>query len=390
MREFKQLYIGAKPEWGKWPTSDDTDFSELISRDQVNEHLNVEGESVRIITRTLPIHSIYSVISYREKPPEYPAIDNTLRPHAKIEKEQERVLSEMSQGMDGIYWDHVHHCHSSIAHVIPNLAPVRVINFADDCPNSSEHKTIPVAKYFTDLIHSMNVWDFGSGKRVSDLYAENGLSSCYFAPNGRTAGLDQGIDDIGFDFEERVDRIERGIYPKIDLGYVGLLGGNKYRRSILRRLAVGDIQGISVKAYGFGFPGGELGDRRDPLGCGYFFPNLYSNVLFGLNAQMSSLFNTRLMDLWYMGVAQLIHDPHGEMGERGFLDGIHYIEFDGSAEDMREKILDWKSRPKDLAQMLRKARKDSVEFLAEHNSGRALARIYLRSLNTSVNDVRKE
>ena len=373
--EINVLIVSVLRDWGKWPWTEDTDFSEL--QQEVRQgSWDIDGLKVIVNVTVLPAHVMYRAINYREKPPSFPHVDNTVHPNPRVVQEMIRILRRYAKTHNVICWEHGHQCFPAIAEQLPKLFPVRILTFADDCPGSSEKKTFPIARHFTGLYHSMLTWSYEGGERVRDMYAQHGLSNCVFVANGPTVGMLEGLESGEFSIERKVSAIAKGNYPPIDSIFVGVSGGNQWRRGLLQDMLRRPPQDIKQEIYGYGMPAGMLGSLHDPRGCGFPVAAKYANSLFGVNPQVSSLFNTRLRDLWASGVAQLIHDPHEELAEIGFLPGVHYIPFNGTAEDLYQKIQLWKNTPARLAKLIRAAHDKSVQYMKENQPGAKLVRMY--------------
>jgi hypothetical protein len=96
----------------------------------------------------------------------------------------------------------------------------------------------------------------------------------------------------------------------------------------------------------------------------------------GVNPQQSSIFNSRLVDLWRAGVVQLIHDPLGELAPYGILAGVHYVAFDGSYDDLVRQAKHIHSHPAEAAGFIRRGM-EGITLLEQHASWTgAHARMY--------------
>lgn len=373
-KRIKQVVVASDPGWGKWPHTDDTDFTGFF--DKVWE---TKYEDIIVENHLLPISLAYRKIGFAQKPPGFPGINNT-KAHPPGVTDEQKLLLDHFAGFDSILWEHTHQCHPEVASTLPERFPLRIIAFGDDCPGSSELKTFPVCKWFNALYHSMMTWSFQGGENVGEMYRQRGLDRTYFKASTESAGLFPRMQEMDFDVYRKIDVVARGERLPIDMVFVGHFGGHQWRFRLLKKSSMTVPSGMEVRYYGVNAPHGTLEPRTPPQGMGYTLPPVYANALFGVNPQMSSLFNTRLMDLWLMGVAQVIYDPHQELVRQGFEPGVHYVSFNGSAEHLWEQIMSWGARPSDLAAMLRRAHERCVEYMGENSVSSVYAKIYREGL----------
>lgn len=336
MTTIRQVTVCDDPAWGCWPASPVSDYT------AVNESIHIEHYGdITVDNRILPA---YRCIDETDKtlPITYPWIDNTRRPSASAMRRMVALLAEAAETSDVIVWDHAKNCWPEVARAIPGLFKLSILPFADDCPSSTELKTLPVVRHFDAVLHFMDVWCLATGERVADVYRTASPSiRCYHAPSNESPGLMEWIASSGFDVSAKAAAIRAGVLPDVPHAFVGDLGGG-WRKELLSGLA--DVLKPPSAFYGVDQRDGILRGRTVvmPMGdsvpvysptCGSPCAELYARTLFGVNPQASSLFNTRLMDLWRCGVVQLIHDPHGELAGHGWMPWTHYLPFDGTAAD---------------------------------------------------------
>jgi hypothetical protein len=96
----------------------------------------------------------------------------------------------------------------------------------------------------------------------------------------------------------------------------------------------------------------------------------------GVNPQVSSIFNGRLMDLWRCGVVQFIHDPHGELASQGFEADVHYVPFDGTPEDVVRKAKALRKSHKRMAEIMRAGYEACHKYQTERSTNAVFAQIY--------------
>lgn len=370
-----QCVIDSDPSWEMWPHRNRGDFSHLMDKTWESRYIYKDTEIV-VVNHLFPIVSSYDAIQFRALPPTHPHINNLVMEPEPVKARMREHLREFAKQCDAILWCHAYHCNDDVASTIPDLFGLRILSFGDDCPGSSDVKTFPICRHFNALYHSMYTWSFEGGEDVGKMYRDRGVAKTYFKSSTESAGLFERMKEIDFEFEDKVSKIERGELPPIDLAYVGHFAGHPQRTNLLQQAHSLTPADMTARFHGVQAPHGELGDRVRKEGCGYDLPPLYIDTLFGINPQMSSIFNTRLMDLWLMGVAQLIYDPHRELERNGFLPDVHYIPFSGNAEHLWTQIRYWKQRPAELAALIRRAHEHVTEYMQTHSVNATFARIY--------------
>jgi hypothetical protein len=366
VRKVKQVLVTDRGSWGKWPHTGDTNFAPVLA---MREHTTAthEGQLYDVESTLFPAYACYSAIGFSRRHPAFPNINNTILPPKEVTSEQLLRLVELAKDHEVIVWDHAVQCFPPVAQFLKSLFKCAILIFADDCPGSSNIKTFPVAKYFHAYYHQMGVWSYEKGECIDDMYRGLGVERCYFKANSTTMGFSRRLVEAGFDLEAKAARIEQGTFPLVDLVYVGGFFGNTWRLGLLRQ--AGAVSGgVVTRFYGVGCRDGVLQPREPVERISEPLVSAYQDALFGVNPQQSSLFNTRLMDLWYAGVAQLIYDPHHELERQGFVAGEHYIPFDGSAAGLYTQVRAWKARPKELAALIRRAHKKAVAYNETENT----------------------
>jgi hypothetical protein len=163
--KIKQLNVIHDPAWGKWPDTNDDDYSDVLA---IRGNRLVDG--IEVETRIYPAYMAFATAGNKQLPIDYQWIDNTKLPGQAVLEQQIEDLKQYGAGCDVIFWDHAKNCYPPVAEYIPQLFKLAILPFADDCPGSSEIKTFPVARYFDALFYQMKVWDFATGERTADKY----------------------------------------------------------------------------------------------------------------------------------------------------------------------------------------------------------------------------
>ena len=372
---IQQVIVYDNIGWQKWPGTNDRDFSDICAqRDVSPASYEWEGHKFRVESRFLPAYKAF--VDAGEDPPlTYQWIDNTKPPSQRVIDAMVALLEEYAKECPVILWDHALNCYPSVAQHLRRLFRLALLAFADDCPGSSEIKTFPVAEHFDALYYQMKVWDFKTGVLTADKYREiaPGLK-LYHKGQNESAGLFEGLANILFDVNDKVSLLRRGVYPAIDVAFVGYRGWF-WRKEFCDGLNAMDDGGLTVRLHGTDMRHGELDGRWAP-NPGLQVGKLYANSLFGPNPQVSSIFNGRLMDLWRCGVVQLIHDPYNELVDEGFEPWVHYVPFDGTADDAMRLVHELKPQKDKLADMIHAAAVKVSEYQTIKSTNAVYARIY--------------
>lgn len=355
--KLKQVVADLYPEWQTPYPGDRWTESRRLT----------DGRVVEVECRRWSPHAAYAIVG-EPHPILFPHIDNTRLPSDAVYNVQLSHLHDLSKECDVILWQHAHACYPSVAQHLKTLFKQSLLYFGDDCPGSSETKTFPIARYFDALLYSMWVRS-ENGEKTAAKYAEHGLARSYWYPMTTSAGVAEWIRDAGFIVDDRV--------RPIDLVWVGQAGYTQRRWEITRRME--DARGISPnqrwELRGFRMSGGDLEGREQPK-PGSACASMYSYSLSGANVAESSIFNCRLQDLWECGVIQIVNDAHGELPQFGFVDGEHYLSWDGSAQHLVARV-DWcRSNPAAVSKMRQAAFQQRRVFASKHNRDAALVQAY--------------
>jgi len=333
------------------------------------EHHRLEdGRIVEVENRYWSTHNAFRVTG-QVPPLPFPMTDNTRTPNDCVLQRQLEELEHVAKDCDVIYWQHAHACYPTVAQHLKRLFKQSILYFGDDCPGSSEIKTFPVARFFDALIYSMLVWNGDTGEHAATKYAEQGLSRSYWYPMSTSNGVMEWITKNQF------MPLEATVRP-FDLVWVGNAGFTTRRQGITAHMVIArGAPDLNCKLYGFAMPDGELDSRARP-DVGFPCAALYSYALCGANVAESSIFNCRLQDLWETGVIQIVNDAHHELAEFGFVDGEHYLSWDGSAQHLMDRIRWCKTNARAVEKMRLDAFMKRRAFASTYNHGMALARAY--------------
>jgi hypothetical protein len=374
VRHFiKEVVVEHNKDWGCWPDTKIFDYPK-DARDFIVPHPNGKDEIV-VQRISYPVYIAFATDGGMQLPIEYEWIDNTKEPEEAVKQRMINDLNLLSQQCDTILWDHAKNCYPDVAKHIPDLFELSILPFADDCPGSSEIKTFPVAKYFDALFYQMKVWDFKTGIKTADKYAEVAPNlTPYFKGQNESFGLMAGIENQYFQISNKASAIRSGYMPVIDFVFLGYRAWH-WRGDFCDALNAANFGDLRSKLHGKDMRDGLLGDGPGGA-CGVEASKLYTQSLIGVNPQVSSIFNGRLIDLWECGVVQMVYDPHGELESEGFVDGEHYVSFDGSVEDCISKAHELRADPNRCADIIERAHAKMREYQYRKSTPAVYGQIY--------------
>lgn len=379
--DIEQVIATHRHDWKKWPDTDDRDYGPVLA-ERWTSSFRRDDTIIRVHNRFYPVYSAYVRAGDETLPIRFPVINNLSPPGPAVLEQQRRDLRLVAQECKAILWEHAHQCFPEVVFEMPSLFSLRALSHGDDCPGSSDVKTFPVASYFNALIYSMYVWNNESGALTADEYARRGLGYARFCPNVMSAGLQAGLDEVGFSIDKKQAMMRAGECDPT-LAFVGFTGGGE-RAQMFRHLGAAHARqqqlGLSIRLHGIGMPDGPLEPRDPPhpRGLGYPMAALYSNAFASPNMAISSLFNCRLADLWFAGVVQLVRDRWGELGRMGFVDGEHYLGFDGTADSLLAQLERIRARPTEAAALVGRAYAQAMQFWRANSWEAAYTDIYFR------------
>lgn len=382
--EVDQVIATHRHEWRKWPDTADDDYASVFA-ERSQWVFRRDDVELRVNNRFYPVYSAYPRSGDKRLPIRFPVIDNLYPPSEAVLAQQRNDLKALSAKCTILLWEHTHQCFPAVACDLPTLFPtLRTIQFGDDCPGSSDVKTFPVAAYFNALCYSMFVWNAETGSLTADEYQRRGLAYTRFCPSGMSAGLTEGLRDLKHDLAQKQALVRVG-WADPHLGFVGFSGAGE-RAVLMQHLKHAHGQqkqlGLSLRLYGMGMPDGilEPRDPPHPKGLGYPMAPLYHTALSSVNVPISSLFNCRLADLFLAGVVQFVRDRWGELPRMGFVEGEHYLGFDGTADDLLRKVESLRQRPEEAAALIGRAHAKAVDFWRENSWSAAFGDIYFKHL----------
>jgi len=384
--EIEQVIAAHRHEWKKWPDTDDKDYSSVFA-ERFTWTFKRNDVEIRVHNRFYPVYSAYVSSGDLRLPIRFPVIDNLCPPSAAVLDQQRKDLASFSSaGCRSLLWEHTHQCFPDVVNgLLPRLFPLRAISFGDDCPGSSDVKTFPVAANFNAIVYSMFVWNLVDGSLTADEYKRRGIPYTRFCPSSMSVGLDVGLKELGFSIEEKQEKILRGeALPH--LAFVGFAGAGERLGLMQQMMSAHSKQkqiGLQMKLHGVGMPDGPLEPRHPPhpKGLGYPMSSLYANSLSGFNIPVSSLFNCRTVDLWMSGNVQFVRDKWSELSKMGFVDGEHFISFDGTANDLLAKVDQVRSTPEQSSRIVKAAYDKAIDFWAKNDWTAAYTDVYFDHLS---------
>lgn len=379
---IKQAIATHRHEWGKWPDTEDRDYSDVMAKRDPWQFDLGDGTTLILECRYLPVFKAYLDAHDERLPVQFPWIDNTKPPAMPvIVAELDMLRAAALDGCVALYWEHAHQCSRAAAELLRGMFRHVALTFSDDMAGSSDVKTFPVAHAFDSVIHGMMVYDYATGRLTAPEYISRGVSRCYHISQNACAGLTERLAEIGFDLERKATAVERGDVLPLDFAFVGMADGWPWRAAAMKALNREGVPGVS-KLYGVGMRDGQLGSRwpyTDPRGLGADCADVYSGALCSVNVPQSSIFNTRLVDLWSCGVVQILHDQHSELAGYGIKPGVHYQDYDGTHADLVAKIYALRSDHVRAAAFIRAGR-EALELLKPASWTEAHRRMYRDAL----------
>lgn len=386
--EVEQVIATHRHEWRKWPDTEDKDYAPIFNERSMWYFRRGDTE-IRVQCRFYPVYSAYVRSGDLRLPIQFPVINNLCPPSAAVLEQQRKDLVELSKECRAILWEHTHQCFPDVSRDIPMLFPgMRTIIFGDDCPGSSDVKTFPNAAFFSAIVYSMFVWNNDDGSLTADVYRKRGLPYARFMPSGTSSGLLPGLADLGFSISAKLEKIRRG-EAKPHLAFVGFTGSGERAQAMngLRFAHARQKQvGLEMKLYGIGMPDGVLEPRDPPHPKGLAYPMapLYAEALAGPNMAISSLWNCRAADLFHAGVVQVARDRWGEFRKMGFVDGEHFLDFNGTSDDVLAKVELLRTRPAYAAEIAERAYEKAVVFWKENSWTNAFTDVYFHHFGDEV------
>lgn len=333
------------------------------SRDYAAVHAERHVENIGGVPAETRVYDPYSAYPLDEPlPTGQPygrAINNLLwKPSSHAIETMASDLAALAPSWPVLYWDSAIQCFPEVACQLRRLFRLTILGFGDDLPGSSNLKTFPVARWFDVLFHNMHIYDRATGRTVPQVYAARGLSDCRFVAWGP---MEPVYDEAYFD--RKIQAMQDGVLD-FDLAWVGSAGLTPARHRLIR----------AVEA--LGAPRWALFGPEMAAGLWPELPSsLYARSLFGLNAPEGSFFNGRFADLMCSGTIMLAHDPWGELSHFGFVDGEHFIGFDGTAAGLAATVEARRGDRCGLARIARAGRTRFLDYRAEFDMDRVLGKV---------------
>lgn len=374
--DVHEVVVDYVPRWKKWPDTDDADYSQI--RAQVGHR---RAGELSICSHVYPVHAAFRSVDRSAAGPGCWEFARSCFSEAVIEQ-QLADLREYAKYCKVIYWPHARRLHKRVTSELPSLFPLRILRFGDDCPGSSEKKTFPFAEDFNVLVYHMHVWRYDTGERTDAKYASLGVPYRRLSLLGSTTGLQRYLRTDQFSVGEKADDlVKKGRYPTLGLVWVGCYTTlNLARKRFMDDMAIVRKQlhtaGLRTKLHGAGYKVGDGLLTPFRVDDGATIGPLYTNALFGVNFPMSSLFNTRLFDLWLCGTVQLIHDKNNELAGFGAIPFVHYLPFDGTADGAVATMLAWKDRRVGLSKIMRAGEKLALKLMQDYHLTHVLDQMY--------------
>ncbi len=384
-----EVVIDHYASWGKWPNTANANFSTIINT-PFNTSFATEDVLLTVVSHMYPAYSAYYKAGLLQLPEGLPvgAIDTRKPPPTIVLQAQIEDMKEYAKTCQIVRWRHGFQLYPEVSKQLPTMFPCRIFEFGDDMPGSSEYKSFPHAPYFNALVYNMYINDFFTGARTAETYKSLGVKYTHFAMLPYSSGIYEYITESAFDFDAKMGRIASGELLPIGCIFVGCLGCNNTKRiEFLKGLAAAKanlasaIGGTASRLHTQGLGDGILTPYHHPRGDGLVTGPLYTDALFGPNMPVTSIFNSRLHDLWMLGVIQLIYDPHHELTDFGMMPDEHFIAFDGTIEDCIRKMQSWNTRRSDLVRIARQAKDKAEKLRKTYSHYNAYKAVYLKYVN---------
>lgn len=387
---LEAVVIGWRRCWGKWPDTDDMDYT--LIRDSRQELQLSESQS--LLLRVYPVHRAFARTGTQDLPTKHPFINNTIIPNERVLKRMVKDLEDIARdGCRICIWEHARFCYPEVAQHLKRIFDVSILIHCDDSEGpqgSTELRTRPVAQYFDAVLHGNVIWT-KDGQTTMDLYRSFGLKHVRFFCMGTTGGfceelfggllqVETGICPIsyvttsrlkGVDISRRMKQFSVQNYD-YDIVFVGGLMG-KERVDINSSESMMKFEGVGLKTKiaGIGMRDGPLLPRvAETLGGPV--AKLYLKSFAVLNLPFIGLMGTRPYDAWLSGNPLVQHDPVGELKHLGIESGVHYIDYDGTVDHLIEQVLYYKNNLRKLEVILRLGQAKGRQLMSEYSLQKGL------------------
>lgn len=362
--DISMVRVTHYPEGARWPEGSDRNFAPFHAPQHNFAHTLRDGRSAAWNYRFYDPYSAYVSEGLPAGQPQHGRLINNVAwvPSTTVLDRMVRDLEQISKKCSVLWWDAAIQCFPYVAQHLKKLFRLTILSFGDDMPGSSEIKTFPVAPFFDVLLHLMYTWDFQTGQTVPEVYGARGIRDCRFWAWGpfETVYTDAW-------FAEKVARIRANALP-VDIIWLGGSGISLRRRQLLQNIVSTAGKNPKTRFHGNGMRDGWYKGKPS---------DHYGWSIFGLNIAESSFFNGRFADLCMSGTIQLAHDPHGELSRFGFVDGEHFLNFDGTAEGFSRRMAEYRGNSEALAQIATTARARFVEYRATYDDAEVQSGVIL-------------
>jgi hypothetical protein len=366
MRTVRSVRVSYSSGWNKWPDSQDTGYSTIEK-----EFSYQLGSDITVQEVIYPAYAAYAHSGILQLHPGCATpgdINNLLLPDARVIAQQLDDLKRLAETRDVICWIHSTQCFKPVADALPALFKLRILDFGDDCPGSSERKTFPVAHGFNAYLARMLTWNYETGERTQHKYAQLGLKHFYHHRGGPLDWLTVEWAKRQLSVEQKWQAILDGAAQNlVDLNFVGCIGRmNPVRYAFMTELnARAASSGLRCALHGKEMRDGLLQPSYEAgIYAAKSVVELYTRSLFGVNFPASSLFNGRLFDLPLTGVIQVLYDKNNELATYGMLPHMHYLPFDGTVEGLFRTVHEAKRDLVALSTMASRAEQKAKELIS--------------------------
>jgi len=335
--QLSELVIDAYRDHNWWPFGDIADIKQINKQIGTRQYLHKDRQFT-VQHRYFHAYSGYMRTNHTVLP------DGKRNWEVNVNKPPPRfvtdafldMLQEEAKTHSILRWRHAYECYPWVADHLKSLFKLCIIEFGDDAPHSSKHKTFPNLHGFHALMHNMLVADQATGETVPDWYQSRGINYTALVLLGPSSGIQSYINRTGFTIEDKADLQYKG-NDLLTLYYIGSTGPQDHGRGVMSA-AMNQCTGEDIILHGSGMRDGADFTKITGEVCG---PH-YSRAMFTWNWPVSSIFNARFSDAFLFGAIQIIHDRHGELSHIGMKAGEHCLTFDGTAAHLWDIINEWK------------------------------------------------
>lgn len=372
MKSVEAVYIPASPLPGKWPESADTDFSTALAARETLEYC-VNGEPVNVHMRWYTPLCAYAAEKELPFPTDsHPPWDNRVSPAQQVLTTMLRHIEQIAaNGCKICFWWGPWHCYPAVAVHLKRLFVHSIMIWENDCPMTTALSTWPVAEYFDSGIHGNVIWTT-DGDRTGAMYKSRGTGDTFYATQPLTPFFEDGLKMASFSIDTRITQLINGAYSN-DLVFLGgLLGDRRAALNTIETTALFNAAGLRTKIHGIGMRDGQLLPAEL---FGRPGANLYLDSFATVNVPFIGLMSMRQYDAWESGTLLIQHDTVGELDEFGIVAGTHYVAYNGTIQDMIDKIQYYKSNMAKTEAILRAGHAKGRELREKYSKKRAIEQI---------------